>query len=284
MFIVDFGNEEGKNMNAEITVIHALSDSTGETAAQVAKAASAQYPQYNVKIIKKPFMIDLAGIEEAVKEANEMNSIIMFTFVVPVLKEHLVQLAKEYNVTCIDIMGPVVDAISIKTGWRSNYMTGTFRRLDQEYFEKVAAIEFAVKYDDCKDPKGIKKADLVLLGISRTSKTPLSMYLANWNIKVTNVPLLPESDPPKEIYEIAPEKIIGLISDPHKLNAIRLERLKAHGLGSNANYASMERIAYELKYAEEIMKSIGCKVIDVTDKAIEETASIILQFLKEVNK
>ena len=147
--------------------------------------------------------------------------------------------------------------------------------------KRVEAIEFAVKYDDGKDPRGILKSDIVLLGISRTSKTPLSMYLANKNIKVANVPLVPEIPIPKEVFEIDPKKIIGLTNTPEKLNSIRQERLKALGLSSNASYANLERILQELDYSEKIMKKAGCPVIDVSNKAIEETAGIILDIMKE---
>src|SRR5699024_2220953 len=142
-------------------------------------------------------------------------------------------------------------------------------------------IEFAVKYDDGRDPRGIRKADIVLLGISRTSKTPLSMYLANRNIKVANVPLVMEVEPPKEIFEIPSKKIIGLTNSPESLNQIRTERLRALGLGVGANYASLERILDELEYAESIMKRIGCPVIDVSNKAIEETTENIISLLKK---
>jgi len=268
-------------MNNENAVIYIVSDFTGETAELVAKAAVAQYPKFDMKMVWIPYITDKVIIEDIIKKAKNVNSIIMFTIVAKELKDYLVELAVKNNITYVDIMEPAISAISKAIKSEPTYK-GVMRKLDKEYFDKVEAIEFAVRYDDCKDPRGIKKADLVLLGISRTSKTPLSMYLATKNIKVANIPLLPEVKPPKELYDIAPETVIGLTTDPHKLNAIRLERLKAHGLNSDANYASLERIAYEYKYAEEIMKSIGCKIIDVTDKAIEETASTILQILKEV--
>lgn len=154
--------------------------------------------------------------------------------------------------------------------------------MDESYFRRIAAIEFAVKYDDGKDPgKGIKEAELVLIGISRTSKTPLSMYLANRNVKVANVPLVPEIPVPKEVYEIDPKKIIGLTNSPEVLNNVRTTRLKTLGLSSNANYAKLDRILEELEYSEKVMRKIGCPVINVANKAIEETASDILDIMKE---
>ncbi|MFZ5352869.1 MAG: pyruvate, water dikinase regulatory protein [Bacillota bacterium] len=268
----------------ERAIIYVVSDSIGETAEQVAKAATGQFAQCDLEIKRIPYATEIETLHEVINEAKDLNSVIMFTLVLPGLKEYLLAEAKKYDIACVDIMGNAIDAIASVVRQQPTYTVGVHRKLDEEYFNMVEAIEFAVQYDDCKDPRGIKKADLVLIGVSRTSKTPLSMYLASKNVKVTNIPLLPEVAPPKELFEIPSHKIVGLISNPEKLNAIRIERLKAHGLSSGANYASLERIAFELKYAEEIMTRIGCRVIDVTDKAIEETASIILQTLKEVNK
>lgn len=153
---------------------------------------------------------------------------------------------------------------------------GLLRQLDEQYFKRVEAVEFAVRYDDGKDPKGLVTADVVLIGVSRTSKTPLSMYLANKRIKCANVPLVPEVSPPEELYKVA-DKTVGLVIDPNHLFAIRKERLKSLGLTSNANYAAVERIINELEYSDEIMKKLGCPVIDVTNKAVEETAGKIME-------
>lgn len=270
-------------MNNDRVYIYVISDSIGETAEQVAKAASAQFYQCAITIKKVSYVTEVESMQEIIEEARKLKSIIFFTLVVPELKHYLQEQAARFNLECVDIMGPAVNALSALCMTEPTYTPGVMRKLDEEYFSKVEAIEFAVRYDDCKDPRGIKKADFVLVGVSRTSKTPLSMYLATKNIKVTNIPLLPEVKPPKELFEVDPKRVIGLVTSPDKLNAIRLERIKAHGLKSGDNYASMERIAYELKYAEEIMSAIGCRIIDVTDKAIEETASIILNYIKEVH-
>ncbi|MGI6585941.1 MAG: pyruvate, water dikinase regulatory protein [Lutisporaceae bacterium] len=271
-------------MNKNRAVIFVISDSIGETAEQVARAASAQYPECEIRIRWIPYVTEIESIQEVISEAKDLDSIIMFTLVVPELREYLTKQAALHNIACVDIMGPAVEAIAKVTGQHPTDIPGALRKLDDEYFRKIEAMEFSVKYDDCKDPRGIKKADLVLLGISRTSKTPLGMFLATKNLKVANIPLMPEVKPPKELFEISPKKIIGLVISPDQLNSIRLERLKTHGLSGQANYASKERIAYEQKYAEEIMSKIGCRIVDVTDKAIEETANIILQILKEANE
>ena len=139
----------------------------------------------------------------------------------------------------------------------------------------MEAIEFAVRYDDGKNPAGFAKADMVLIGVSRTSKTPLSMYMAHKKYKVANLPLVPEVQIPEEIFQVPPYRLIGLIIDPYKLNGIRRERMKALGFSGTANYTDIERIEDELAYAKEVMHQLHCTVLDVSNKAIEETSSRI---------
>ncbi|MBF6632860.1 MAG: kinase/pyrophosphorylase, partial [Planococcus sp. (in: Bacteria)] len=153
--------------------------------------------------------------------------------------------------------------------------------LDDDYFKKVEAIEFAVKYDDGRDPRGILMADIVLVGISRTSKTPLSQYLAHKRLKVANVPLVPEVDPPEELYHVDPKKCFGLVISPDKLNSIRKERLIALGLNDDANYAKLDRIHEEIGHFHNVVDRIGCEILDVTNRAVEETANLILSKLQK---
>src|SRR5699024_4549497 len=210
---------------------------------------------------------------------KEDNSLIIYTTVSRETKNFIDQRGKELNIPTIDVMTPHIEAMESIFRYPPKRASGIIRRLDKNYFEKVAAVEFAVKYDDGKDPRGIKKADICLVRVSRTSKTPLSMYLAHKNYKVANVPLVPEVAPPKELFEKNRGRIIGLIVNSKKLNEIRLQRLKALGLDFTANYANMERIKDELQYSNTIMKKLDCIQIDVSDRAIEETASIILDYM-----
>ncbi len=269
-------------MNNNDVVIYIISDSIGETAEQVAKAAISQFDTENYELRRFPFITERNQILEILEEAKNERPVIVFTMVLEELKDYLVNEADKKGIAHIDVMSPVIKSIGSVLNFVPKREPGLIRRLDEKYFKKVEAIEFAVKYDDGKDPRGLKKADIVLIGISRTSKTPLSMYLAHKNMKVANVPLVPEVAPPKEIYEINPKKIIGLTTNPMKLIEIRQERLKALGLKHEANYASMERILEELDYAEEIMKKLNCPVIDVSSKAVEESASIILEIFREI--
>lgn len=257
-----------------------LSDSVGETAELVAKAAASQYCGEKIEVRRIPFVNDEDTIRETVSEARESGGIIVYTIITPDLRDLVGKLAGEVGVPHVDVMGPVMEAFSQVMPGIPRMEPGLVRQLDSQYFRRVEAIEFAVKYDGGKDPRGLKLADLVLVGISRTSKTPLSMFLANKQIKVANLPLVPEVQPPEELFSIDPEKVVGLTIAADQLYAIRKERLLALGLGHQANYASLERIIKELEYSKGIMEELGCPVFDVTNKAVEETAGRLLDLIR----
>ena len=261
--------------------VYVLSDSIGETGELLARAALSQFNSGKYHVRRYPFVTAEDQIVEVFNEAIKEPSIIIFTIVIEELKRFIEDLGRKYNIPTVDLMTPALNAMSSVLQFQPKRESGLIRKLDENYFRKVEAVEFAVKYDDGKDPRGILKSNIVLVGISRTSKTPLSMYLAHKNYKVANVPLVPEVPPPKELFEKDKRRVIGLIANPIKLNEIRQERLKALGLDNNANYANIDRINMELEYSKEIMKKIGCLVIDVSYKAIEETAGIIIEHLKE---
>ncbi|SEK19803.1 hypothetical protein SAMN04488700_1134 [Carnobacterium iners] len=262
--------------------IYLISDSIGETGEQVIHSILSQY-SIEVEGIKKfTHVITKKTVEKILANVSEEeNTVIFYTLVQQELRQYIKEFSEKNSIFLVDLLGNGLAAIEQATSLKPLGEPGIIRKMDQEYFKRIEAIEFSVRYDDGKDPRGILKADLVILGISRTSKTPLSMYLANKNIRVANVPLFPESEAPKEIYQISPSKVIGLTNTPEKLNSIRKERLKNLGLPSNASYAEMNRILEELDYADKIMKRIGCLVIDVSDNAIEETANLIFDYLKK---
>ncbi|WNF21203.1 pyruvate, water dikinase regulatory protein [Mesobacillus jeotgali] len=261
-------------------VVYVVSDSVGETAEFVVKAVATQFNGGQVDIRRNSYVEDEEDIEDVIMVAKQGRSIIAYTIVVPSLKAYLDKRAQEEGIYAVDLLNPLMNAFEKKFNKEPNHRPGMMRKLDDEYFRKIEAIEFAVKYDDGRDPRGILRADIVLVGVSRTSKTPLSMYLAHKRYKVANVPIVPEVKPPDELFQVPRSKCVGLIISPDKLNEIRTERLKALGLGARANYASYERILEELDYAEKIMKRVGCPVINVSNKAIEETAGLILDILK----
>lgn len=264
--------------------IYAVSDSMGETAEQIAKAVIKQFDiaEFDIRIV--PYVNDKEAIDKLIAKASKENSFIVFTLVVKELRDYLLEKAISNDIGAVDVMTPVLLPLIKQLGIIPKQEPGILRKLDDKYFKKVEAVEFAVKYDDGKDTRGILLADVVLIGVSRTSKTPLSMYLAHKNIKVANIPLVPEVSPPEELKLISSKKIIGLTLKSDYLIKIRKERLKAMGLKDTANYASLERIFSELEYSEKIMNSLKCKVIDTTDKAVEETANIILDYIADYNK
>lgn len=261
-------------------VVYVLSDSIGETGEMLSKAALSQFDLGRNEVRRFPYITSKEQVLEILQEARTEPSIIIFTIVLEELRDFVVEESKKYNIQTVDLMTPAIDAISNVLECEPKRESGIIRRLDENYFKKVAAVEFAVKYDDGKDTRGIKKADIVLVGISRTSKTPLSMYLAHKNVKVANIPLVPEVEPPSELFNKDPKQVIGLISQTDKINKIRQERLRSLGLSNDATYADINRIEKELAYSKEIMDRIGCIVIDVSNKAIEETAGLIMEHIR----
>ncbi len=262
-------------------IVYVLSDSIGETAEFVVKAVASQFNSGHVEIKRVPFVTDVEIIRDVIEEASQLKAMITYTLVLPELRKVIQEESKRRNLITVDVMGPMMDAFGAFLNIDPRLEPGLVRRLDEQYFRRVAAIEFAVKYDDGKDPRGLLQADVVLVGVSRTSKTPLSMYLAHKRLKVANLPLVPEVEAPEELYWVHPNKVIGLTINPRQLNEIRQERLKALGLHAQANYASMERILEELEYAEKIMRKVGCPIFDVSNKAVEEVANKILQIVRE---
>ncbi|WP_163970025.1 pyruvate, water dikinase regulatory protein [Oceanobacillus halotolerans] len=262
-------------------LVYVISDSVGETAELVIKAGLSQFNHSDYKIQRIPYVEDKQTIDDTLQIAKENQAIVGFTLVDPTLRQHTNEQAGKLNIEAIDIMGPMMDAMERVFEKDPRLEPGLVHKLDEDYFKRVEAIEFAVKYDDGRDPRGIARADIILIGVSRTSKTPLSQYLAHKRLKVANVPIVPEVDPPEELYEVDPAKCIGLKINAQKLNNIRKERLKALGLGDQATYANLSRIHQELDYFDQVVEKIGCQVVDVSHKAVEETANIILQLINK---
>ena len=264
------------------SLIYLVSDSIGETAEVLAKAAISQFDTNELELKRFHRVDSEEKIDKIVKDAAENNAVIFYTLATVELNIRMLMETTYAGVTAVDILSPGIRAISARFGLKPLNEVGNLRKLDENYFQRVAAVEFAVRYDDGKDPQGFKDADLVILGVSRTSKTPVSMYLANKNIKVANLPLVPEVPIPKVIFELPRKKIIGLTIRPQNLNNIRTERLKVMGASyCGTNYAEPNRLLEELDYAKSIYRRIGCRVLDVTNKAVEETAGNILEIYKE---
>ncbi|WP_040228830.1 pyruvate, water dikinase regulatory protein [Bhargavaea cecembensis] len=255
-----------------------ISDSIGETGDLVAKAAISQFRQNfeSTAVTRIPHVETIEQLREVTVLASEQDAIILYTLVKENMREFLRKECERLEIPAVDILGPIIGAIGEKLEETPSEEPGRVRLLDEDYFKKIEAIEFAVKYDDGRDPRGLLLADIVLIGVSRTSKTPLSQYLAHKRLKVANVPLVPEVNPPEELFHVNPDKCFGLVISPEKLNTIRKERLKALGLKDDANYAKINRIQQEIDHFYRVTDRIGCHVIDVTNRAVEETANVIL--------
>jgi [pyruvate, water dikinase]-phosphate phosphotransferase / [pyruvate, water dikinase] kinase len=262
-----------------VPIIYVVSDSVGETAELVTKAAISQFNGSGMNLKRFPYVEDQEHIDEVLSLVLLDKAMIAFTLVKPGMRTYIKERAEQEGILAVDLIGPIMDKIQAFSGKTPLCEPGLVRKLDEDYFKKVEAIEFAVKYDDGRDPRGILKADIVLIGVSRTSKTPLSQYLAHKRLKVANVPLVPEVDPPEELYRVPIEKCFGLKISPEKLNNIRRERLISLGLNDKASYANIERIKAELIFFEKVVEKISCPVIDVTNKAVEETANVILNYI-----
>ncbi|WP_239613662.1 pyruvate, water dikinase regulatory protein [Cohnella mopanensis] len=260
-------------------VIFVCSDAVGETAEAVAKATARQFATEQVKIKRYGHIKHEDEIKAIIHEAISVGGYIAYTLVQPELRETMREETIKQGVRAVDVMGPMMQAFIDTFNDSPKYKPGLLHEMDENYYRKIEAVEFAVKYDDGKDTRGLLQAQVVLVGVSRTSKTPLSIYLAHKGIKTANYPLTIEVKPPQELFTSTNPLVVGLTMQPERLLKIRTERLKALGLPSQANYASMERIQKELRFASEIMERLNCPVIDVSEKAIEETAGLIMELL-----
>lgn len=253
--------------------IYAVSDSIGETAEQVANATAYQFGS-SVKVERVPYVKtfeDVNNLISIIKNPNE--AMIISTIVLVDIREFLVQRCVESGIHISNVLGPCISLVSTILNKTPEYKPGAVWDMDKKYYKKIEAMEFAIRYDDSKDHSGIKHADIVLIGLSRTSKTPLSIYLANKGIKALNIPLMPEVPVPEELFEIDRKKIIGLTIDPMHLIEIRRHRVdNMMKIPTELKYANAERVLDELEFADKIMRKLKCKIIDVTKRAIEDTA------------
>ncbi len=263
-------------------LVFVVSDSTGETAERVVRAALLQFPDQRVRIRLFTRVRDERAVLDVMAKAQSAGAMVVFTLVKPALRDYLFQMAREKRIETVDVIGSLIHKVgTYLESVPLNVPTATLS-LSEEYFRRVEAIEFAVKSDDGKEPRNLRKADLVLTGVSRTSKTPLATYLAGRGLKVANVPLVLGVEPPSELYEVPEHKVVGLTIDIDVLLEIRRQRLLQLGMPDDANYGLRDHVKAELDFAHEIFKNnTGWQVVNVANRAIEETATIILESYKE---
>jgi regulator of PEP synthase PpsR (kinase-PPPase family) len=265
-------------MTAPPVELHIVSDATGETATRLVAALEAQFPEQPFEEIRHPRVETVDDLRLVVDRAKGRPAVVVYTIVKPELRGALRDFCRRAKVHYCDILGPPLASIAKISGQTAQLVPGVRHPLDSAYFRRIGAIEFAVKYDDGMGG-GLPEADIVLVGVSRTSKTPLSMYLGYMGYKTANVPVVHGIEPPKGLFEVDPAKIVGLTIDASRLAEIRQERVRQMRATPKA-YAELVEIYDELEHADALLRRLGCPVLDVTDLSIEETASRVVKLVE----
>jgi [pyruvate, water dikinase]-phosphate phosphotransferase / [pyruvate, water dikinase] kinase len=255
--------------------LHIVSDSTGETAARLVQALEAQFPEQEFEEVRHPRCETIADLERAVTSARGHAAVVVYTLVDQEMRDAMRRLCRRARVHYCDLLGHPIDAVARVSGQAARMTPGSRAPLTPAYFRRIEAMEFAVKYDDGVGA-GLDEADIVLVGVSRTSKTPLSIYLGYLGHKVANVPIVKGIAPPKELFELDPAKIVGLTINADRLADIRRARVRNLG-ANNRRYAELGEVYDELEEAAAVQRRLGCPVIDISELSIEETAQQILR-------
>lgn len=257
--------------------IHVVSDSLGETGEMVARAAAAQYDPGVFRIERLPRITSTHMLRETVTEHCGRHCLFLYTLADPELRAEMDRLC-DAGVNGVDVLGPGVRMLEQVSGIGPTGETGALHRTDQDYFDRIEAMEFAVKHDDGRNPEGLLESDVVLIGVSRTSKTPLAMYLAFKGYRAANVALARGTGAPDELFEVDPRRVFGLVTRPELLMDIRTARMRELGTFV-PGYAEREAIEADLEEARAVMRRIGCLVIHTEDRAVEESAQEIIRHL-----
>ena len=262
--------------------IHIISDSTGETATAITRAALVHYSQEQMeaRITRYNDIRNFQQIDAILQKANVEKDMFIYTIVDSKLRQHIRELCAEKNIFSVDLLGPLLNNLNRFLGTSlKDPQAGILRAIDQQYHKRIEAIEYTVKHDDGNLPQEWDEADIVLVGVSRSSKTPLAIFLGHKGWKVANIPLVLHSPLPRELFEIDQQKIIGLSIDVTKLQKIRRNRL--HKIGQKSpKYANLEYLMEEMEYSEFLFKkNRKWPIIDVTDRALEETATEVTRII-----
>jgi len=259
-------------------VIYLVGEGTGETISKIARSSLAQFSREKTHVRSFFLVKDKTHISEIVEQAAKDEALIAFSVVEPALRDFLIHESGRLGIKAIDVIGDFILQLSIFLGEPPMSIPGRQYVLDEDYYRRIDAINFAVKHDDGKTPQGLKHADLILVGLSRTGKTPLSTYLANQGWKVANIPLHPDMTFPEELFEADQQKVFGLIIGVETLVKLREARLEQLGLAPYAKYADPVVIADEIEWCEKVYQTNPrWRIIDISDKAIEEAAAGILR-------
>lgn len=255
-----------------------ISDATGETAYRMLRAALLQFKQ-DILISRYGKVRTRTEIQTILRSASQNHTLLVHTFVSSKLRNLLETMAAKQGIECIDLLGPLMEKLTSLFHKQPVAKPGLLHKVDDEYFERIDAIEYTVRHDDSRSIKDISVANIVIVGVSRTSKTPLSVYLAQDGWKVANVPIVMGIELPAELFRMDQDRVVGLSIEPRRLEEIRRVRLQQLGV-TNSRYADLERIEEEINYAQLIYsRNPQWPVIDVTRKSIEETSQEILDEL-----
>jgi [pyruvate, water dikinase]-phosphate phosphotransferase / [pyruvate, water dikinase] kinase len=268
---------------APATVMHLVSDSTGETASRMFRACLAQFDARAVDENLWTFVRSRHMVDAVLQDVEKRGGLVLYTLVDEELGDYLKRGCERLGVPVVSVLSPVLQAMEHILGMPHAVKPGRQHRTNADYYRRIEAMEYAVSHDDGHGQQDLFEADVLLLGVSRTSKTPCCIYLAYRGVKAANIPLVPELGAPEAVEKIAAaglEKplIVGLTQDPNVLLDIRKNRLAHLGAGASG-YAGMESIREELRAASRLFQRLGCPVIDVTHRSVEETAAMVLNLL-----
>ncbi|MCB1651677.1 MAG: kinase/pyrophosphorylase [Alphaproteobacteria bacterium] len=265
--------------------LHLLSDATGTTLLSLARACIAQFE--NVEPVQKfwPLVRTERQLERVIKKVREIPGPVIFTFVDENMRKRLQEACEEMGVPCVAVMDPIMRSLSSYLGIHARGVPGLQHAMDDAYFRRVEAVDYAMRHDDGRTLEGLREADVILVGVSRTSKTPTSVFLARRGIKAANIPLVPGVDVPDEKLSLAEPMYVGLVATPDRLMQLRRSRLNAgeapaHPQFCENAYLDFEAIEEEVRAARRMFSKKGWPVIDVTKRSIEETAAEIMSLLQ----
>jgi regulator of PEP synthase PpsR (kinase-PPPase family) len=253
-----------------------ISGGNGASGEQLARTALAQFPGSDVEVVISAGIRDADDLRKAVDVARTSDAIVVHTLVDSALRSELTQLAERSGLVAIDSMGPLLDTIASRIDRQPIEIPGRYRQIREDYFRRIEAIDFAVKHDDGKRVDELHLASIVLIGVSRTGKTPLSMFLAMRGYKTANVPLILGVEPPNELFRVDRRRVVSLTVDPEQLVTIRRRRQVALGRGVAASYSDPKQILRDLEHARQITRRGRFASIDVSLKPIEESASDVI--------
>ncbi|MAC12326.1 MULTISPECIES: pyruvate, water dikinase regulatory protein [Novosphingopyxis] len=261
--------------------LHLLSDSTGETLDNIVKAALAQFDEVDVVKHFWPMVRSDVHLERILDDVAENPGMVLFTLVNSETRRKLENRCRALGLPAVPALDAVTDALSDMFGQEAKARPGRQHSLDAAYFARVEAIQFTIAHDDGLLQEGWEEADIILAGVSRTSKTPTSIYLANRGFKTANIPIVVESPPPETLYQLRNPLIVGLTTSADRLVQIRRNRLLSLNQAPETDYVEGDKVQAEVKFARRIFADRGWPVIDVTRRSIEETAAAIINLAND---